>query len=240
MTDSEASRTDTAATQRREALIAVLLLAPIPSIGVFSAMISPGGSLGHAIFVVCKVWLLALPAVWWWWRESGRPRWIAPSTGPLLVGGVLGFALGASILIGYGLFFESRIDPSALREATEAMRLGLPLPFLAAALYWSFVNSAIEEYVYRWFLLRHLGRLVTPTVAAIASALVFATHHVIALLMYLPVPLAIIGSTGVFVGGLVWAILYQRFRSLWPCWLSHAIVDIAVFSIGWEMVFGGH
>lgn len=226
------------AAARRHALMAVALIAPVPSLGVIAGMIHPAGPLGHALFVACKIWLLCFPALWWWKRESGRLRWVAPQKRPALVGAALGVALSASILIGYALFFRTRIDPSALREATGTMGLGLPLPFIAAALYWAFVNSAVEEYVYRWFVLRHLGALIPSIPAAIASAVIFTAHHVIALAVYLPWPLAALGSFGVFTGGVVWASLYQRYRSVWPCWVSHIIVDIAVFAIGWEMIFG--
>jgi len=42
----------------------------------------------------------------------------------------------------------------------------------------------------------------------------------------------------VFVGGLIWSWLYLRFRSIWPCWLSHACVDIPIFIAGWMIIFG--
>jgi membrane protease YdiL (CAAX protease family) len=42
----------------------------------------------------------------------------------------------------------------------------------------------------------------------------------------------------VFTGGAIWSWLYVRYRSIWPGYLSHAIVDVAVFAVGWWIIFG--
>ena len=46
-------------------------------------------------------------------------------------------------------------------------------------------------------------------------------------------------SFGIFLGGAIWSGLYVKYRSIWPCYLSHAIVDLCVFAIGAWMMFGG-
>ena len=46
------------------------------------------------------------------------------------------------------------------------------------------------------------------------------------------------GFRGIFIGGTVWSGLYLRYRSIWPGYASHAIVDVAVFGIGWWVIFG--
>ena len=43
---------------------------------------------------------------------------------------------------------------------------------------------------------------------------------------------------GVMIGGLVWSWMYMRYRSIWPGWVSHAIVDVAVFGVGAWVLFG--
>jgi hypothetical protein len=47
-----------------------------------------------------------------------------------------------------------------------------------------------------------------------------------------------VASTGVFIGGVIWAWLYSRYRSIWPGWISHVLADIAVFGVGWWLLFG--
>ena len=50
-------------------------------------------------------------------------------------------------------------------------------------------------------------------------------------------PIVLLGSLGVFIGGAAWSWLYLRFRSIWPGYLSHAIVDAALFIIGYWLIF---
>jgi len=51
--------------------------------------------------------------------------------------------------------------------------------------------------------------------------------------------ITVLGSVGVFLGGAIWSWLYLRYRSVWPCYLSHAIADAAIFIIGYRLIFGG-
>jgi membrane protease YdiL (CAAX protease family) len=43
-------------------------------------------------------------------------------------------------------------------------------------------------------------------------------------------------ASGVAVGGAVWAWIYHQSRSLYGPWLSHCIVDAAVFLVGFDLV----
>ena len=44
-------------------------------------------------------------------------------------------------------------------------------------------------------------------------------------------------TLGVFLGGCAWSWLYLRYRSIWPGYISHIIADIAVFGVGWMILF---
>ena len=78
-----------------------------------------------------------------------------------------------------------------------------------------------------------LGRIA----GIVASALFFTVHHVIAMAVFMDWLPVLLCSSGVFIGGLVWSWLYARFESIWPCYLSHAIVDMAVFGVGALILF---
>ena len=71
------------------------------------------------------------------------------------------------------------------------------------------------------------------------SSLAFTAHHVVILHVYLPghfftavVPF----SLGVAVGGAVWAWLYEKSDNLYAPWLSHGLVDVAIFVIGYDLI----
>jgi membrane protease YdiL (CAAX protease family) len=227
-----------ATTHRRLALIALLLLAPIPSFGVIMAMVVTPGPVGKTIFTVAKVWLLVFPAAWYLLVEKGRPSWSPPRRGGLIVGAASGVAVAGIIVVGAWLLGVQNMDLAPLRTEVQEMGLNTALPYLAGAAGWTFVNSLMEEYVYRWFVFRQCEALMNGWAAVIASAAIFTAHHVIAVSQYLDPLLTFLASAGVFAGALIWSWLYMRYRSIWPGWLSHVLADIAVFGIGWYLLFG--
>jgi membrane protease YdiL (CAAX protease family) len=226
------------ATQRHRALIALLLLAPIPSLGVIMAMVVAPGPVGKAIFTAAKIWLLVFPAAWYLLVEKGRPSWSPPHRGGLAVGAASGAAVAGIIVIGAWLVGVQHMDLAPLRTEAQEMGLDTALPYLAGAAGWTFVNSLMEEYVYRWFIFRQCEALMKGPAAVIASAAIFTAHHVIALIQYLDPLLAFLACAGVFAGGVIWSWLYMRYRSIWPGWSSHVFADIAVFGVGWWLLFG--
>jgi hypothetical protein len=41
----------------------------------------------------------------------------------------------------------------------------------------------------------------------------------------------------VLAAGACWSFLYLRYESIWPGWISHVLADLAVFLIGWHLLF---
>jgi membrane protease YdiL (CAAX protease family) len=223
---------------RRRALLALALLAPVPSLGVWAAMAAAPGPVGHSVFLIAKLWLLLFPAAWYLLVEKGKPSWSLPRQGGMVAGVLSGVILAAAIVLGAWLGDVQHMDMAPLRAAVREMNLASPAAYFAGAAAWTLVNSLIEEYVYRWFVLRQCEALLPPAAAVIASAAVFTIHHVIALNQYLEPGFTALASAGVFAGGIVWATLYHRYRSIWPGWISHVLADIAVFSLGGWLLFG--
>ena len=206
--------------------------------GTAAAMILVPGPVGQTIFMAAKIWLLAFPALWYLVMERGKPSWSPPQNGGLGVGLLTGLIVGAVIGLAALVFGIFDMDMGQLAGEVDEMGLTTPRAYLFGALGWTFVNSLMEEYVYRWFVFSQCERLMPRFVAVLASATVFTTHHVIALSTYLPMYLTALASLGVFLGGVLWAVLYSRYRSIWPGWISHIIADVAVFAVGWQLLFG--
>ncbi len=225
-------------TERRRALTALALLAPVPSLGTAAAMIFIPGPAGQTLFMAAKIWLLAFPAFWYLAIERGKPSWSPPARGGLGVGLLTGIAAGAAIGLAAWFFGVFDMDMGALGGEVDEMGLATPRAYLLGAMGWTFLNSLMEEYVYRWFVFSRCERLMPRLPAILASAAVFTAHHVVALSTYLPWNLTALASLGVFTGGVLWAWLYSRTRSIWPGWLSHVIADVAIFAVGWEVLFG--
>ena len=222
---------------RRRALTALLLIAPIPSLGVIMAMVVAPGAIGKTIFTAAKIWLLVFPAAWYLLVEKGRRSWSPPHRRGLAIGAASGAVIAGIIVIGAWLVGVQHMDLAPLRAEVQKMGLNMALPYLAAAAGWTFANSLMEEYVYRWFIFRQCETLMRGPWAVVASAAIFTAHHVIAVSQYLDPLLTILASAGVFAGGVIWSWLYMRYRSIWPGWLSHVLADVAVFGVGWWLLF---
>jgi membrane protease YdiL (CAAX protease family) len=118
------------------------------------AMVVAPGPVGKTLFTVAKLWLLAFPAAWYLLVEKGRPSWSPPRQGGLTTGLASGAVLATLIIVGAWLFGVQNMDLAPLRAEVGEMGLNTVIPYLAGAAGWTFINSLMEEYVYRWFIFR--------------------------------------------------------------------------------------
>lgn len=221
------------------AALALVLLVPVPSLGTAASMFWwPGTALGTTVFLGSKIWVALLPAVWWLMVERGRWSWSPPRRGGFGWAIVSGLVVAAGIFAVYGVSQAvGWIDPAVVADRAGQTGLSRPALYLAGALYWITLNSLMEEYVWRWFCFRQGELLLGSLGGVLISALAFTLHHIIALAGQFSWLMTGIGSVGVFCGGAIWSWLYLRYRSVWPCYVSHALVDIPIFIIGYWIIF---
>jgi membrane protease YdiL (CAAX protease family) len=224
---------------KRKVWISLLLLIPAPSVGVlFGMILFPGTALWKGLFGLTKFWMLLLPTLWFIFAEGGKfPRGKTQPGGyrmGLLTGAVISaFVVGAALLLSRTL-----IDGDFFRDMMSNIGLKDRTVYIGAMIYWICINSILEEYVWRWFTVRQFSAIFRPTGAIVASALGFSLHHLLAMQVYFSWPVAAICSFFIFIGGLVWSWMFVRYKTIWPGWLSHALVDIAVFGTGYILIFG--
>jgi len=222
----------------RNAAIALLLLVPVPSIGVWLSLFgAPGNSIVKVFFALCKVWLLVLPLIWLL-RIDKQPMTIPrPTRKGMGAGVVTGILIFLAIGAGYFLFGHW-IDPE--RVSFNAKQAGLTSPrlYILLAVYWCTVNSLLEEYVWRWFVFTRCEALMPKAVAVVAAGLFFTLHHVIALTAYFDWRITVLGSLGVFIGGATWSWIYLTYRNIYAGYVSHVFADIVIFLIGYKLIFG--
>ncbi|MEG4026668.1 CPBP family intramembrane metalloprotease [Microcoleus sp. S13C4] len=103
--------------------------------------------------------------------------------------------------------------------------------------YFVLVNSLIEEFTWRWFVCKKCQILMPGTKAIFLSSLFFTIHHIFVIAAYSHWQAVLLGSLAVFAAGIIWSHSYLTYRSLWPSYISHAIADLGIASIGWQILF---
>jgi uncharacterized protein len=222
---------------RSNGLLALLLIAPAPTLGVIPFLMNEGPA-GTVIWAAAKIWALALPAAWHLWVDR-RPVSLSPArAGGFAMAILTGLVAAAGIALGYWILGRRFIVPGELRNILANRGLTEPWVYLAGAAYWVLINSVLEEYVFRWFIVRKSELLVAAPTAVFVSALIFVVHHTVAMAAYLPWWINLVASLAIFLAGAIWSWLYIRYRSIWVPYVSHAIADVAIFAIGGWVLFG--
>jgi membrane protease YdiL (CAAX protease family) len=158
------------------------------------------------------------------------------------LGLAFGLAVAAVMLVVFHNWLKSTAFFAAaegqMREKIAGFQLGQPWKFVALGVFYSLFHSLLEEYYWRWFVFGQLRTMVPLWAAVSISSLGFMAHHVIVLASYfgLASPVTWVFSLGIAVGGAFWAWLYYRSGSLLGPWLSHLLVDAAIFAAGFEIV----
>ena len=224
--------------RRRAAIIALLLVGAAPTVSTVCSFLLNDGLSSQIIFVFTKLWLLCVPLIWFLKMDGGALSWSKPHLGGYWMSIGLGLAMSVVIVLAW-LLLGDAIDANLLSNALEPVGLLDPRVYLLATLYWILVNSLLEEYVFRWFLVIKSEDLVGEGAPAVLlSALIFVVHHTVALAVFgFPWWANLISSVALFIGGAIFSWLYVRYRSVWIPYIAHAICDVAVFGVGAIILF---
>lgn len=199
----------------------------------------------NTVFSVLKAIQFSFPAIFVFLvcRESIElPVWKKPAIKVgLIFGGMILVAallLYFCILKGSAPYFHLK---SKVLGKVQGFGLNSIWAYAAFATFYSLVHSAMEEYYWRWFVYKRLTRTISDPLAIAVSSLGFMAHHVVIMVVFfgLTSPLAYLLSMGVAVGGGVWAWLYGRSGNFVAVWVSHAIIDMGLFIIGYDLIFNG-
>ena len=236
---------------RRRAAWALALLVPAPTLGTLAAFVVWPGPVGQVLYALAKIWIAALPLVWRLRVDRqrlslsplGRSRILPGLAVGILLGLAMGLAVPACLAFGREAFGRDWMDVERLNEIRRAFGLTRFERYVAFSAYIVFVNSLLEEYVWRWFVFEKWKALLSPRGGSpqgpansigpvLLSAACFTLHHAVAFAVFMDLPLAALASLGVFLGSALWSACYRAFCSIWPGYLSHALVDFVVLWFG--------
>ena len=227
-------------TSIQNSVIPLALVAFVPTISIlFTLTYNDDEFTSQIFFIICKLWLLLAPAYWYLRFEKNTPSWSLPSRDGMVIGGISGIIMSIIIIVMW-LLFGDTLDTESMISELESTGLTKIRMYIAGMIYWIFLNSLLEEYVFRWFVtIKSIELLGSENRAIILSAILFTLHHAIALHYFGFIWWqTVMASFGLLSAAAIWSWLYVRYRSVWVCWFSHAICDVAVFGIGYLIIFG--
>ena len=216
------------------------MLAPVAASLIYYVLLA---ETGFAIFVygMSKLFLVVWPvgATLLWEKEAFRlSRLVEQNHLKALPLGILSGGLIAALIVGTFKFspwstYIQQFSGQVLGKAEDMKILDYYVPF---AILISLGHSLLEEYYWRWYVYGRLRRLVGPKTAYLGASLAFAAHHYVVLGCFFPIWFAAILGTGVAIGGGLWCWMYHKQQSLAGCWISHILVDGAIFSVGYYLI----
>lgn len=237
--------------KREPLVLAIALVLPSVMAWIYFVAASPAGAtvdepspFVRAFYALGKVVQIGLPVAWVWLTSRSQLRLSRPTSRGIGFGVAFGLAVGA---FAFSLYWWLNANTfvfagvaDRIREKLNEFGVASPWKYSALAGFLSIINSAMEEYYWRWFMFGRLKRHVSLPSAVAISSFGFMAHHVIVLNVYFPghfwtavVPF----SLAIAFGGAVWAWLYHKSGSLLGPWISHFIVDVAVMAIGYDLAF---
>jgi len=211
----------------------------VPSISViFGIEILDNELHSQIFFIICKFWIFIVPTIWYLKVDKNIFSRALPTIEGLKVGSLTGVGMSIIIIITW-LIFEKSINLEEMKGILESKGLSNFYLYIFGMLYWIFINSLLEEYVFRWFITTKASILFgNDYYAIIFSAFLFTLHHALALYFFGFIFWQIfIASFGLLSAAAIWSWLYLKYQSIWVCWLSHAICDVVVFLIGYRILF---
>lgn len=213
----------------------ILALAALP----FIAKAATLGATGYLLQSLYKVLQLAAPLIWYrgnWKINAGKP-----AAKLLALGALISVAFsGIAILLITALLPLFHVDPSIIRAGMDVKFAVGPLGAVIVIVFLAIINSALEEWHFRWWLDRELSKRWGNAAGIVISALAFGIMHSFIFFGVPGIPFFVIAlaACGIAVIGVVWSLLLRKPGGLFAAWLSHGLTDILL--LGWGLWWLGY
>lgn len=225
-----------------QGVIAVAIVLPTLVTWLYFEAFAASPTATKIAFGIGKAIQFALPVVWVFLVQRQRVRVTWPKRDGLLLGAMFGAAVSAAMLALYYFVLGPRgffTGPAEeVRQKVAEFGVKTVASFAVMGLFYSLVHSLLEEYYWRWFVFGQLRNQIPLWPAIAISSIGFTLHHILVLARYFGwnSPATWLFVAGIAIGGAAWAWLYNRTQSLYGPWISHLMVDAAIFWIGYDLV----
>lgn len=218
----------------RYVVISVLLCALAMSI--VDGVVQPGYAVKSAIKIAL---FLLVPLTYFLVNREELPQvkaFFFPKRKELPVALLLGAAVYGLLVGGYFLIARFVDLSDMILELTAQSGVSAD-NFVGVSLYISFVNSFLEEFLFRGFAFITLKKLTNRKFAYLFSAAVFAFYHFGMIAGSVNIPVWIAAMVGLFIAGIVLDWLNEKSGTIYVSWLVHMFANFGINTVGF-MIFG--
>lgn len=143
---------------------------------------------------------------------------------------VLGLLIYIIIMCAY-FFTKNFFDYSLLVKSLSADQKVSSNQFILVSLYISFINSFLEEFLFRYISFIKLSKYVNNVVAYIFSSIIFAIYHISMIGSSFNPILLIISLVGLTIGGFIFNYVDDKDKNIYNSWIIHMFADFAIMTI---------
>jgi hypothetical protein len=229
-------------TTRTAHIAAICFAMVLPTIATLLYFVFLSGSdFMKIVYFGSKVIQFSFPLIWVLAVQRNRIRIPRPKWNSVAAGILMGMGIVATGLLAYFGFLKDSTylenAPALITAKVNEMGLTTPTIYIIFALFLAVPHSLLEEYYWRWFVFGQTKRLTGVNAAIIISSLGFMSHHVIVIHQFLNNGwgVTLFFSLCVAMGGVLWAWLYNRYKTLYGPWVSHLLVDLGIMYIGYDL-----
>ncbi|MDM8547886.1 CPBP family intramembrane metalloprotease [Candidatus Venteria ishoeyi] len=223
-------------------LWAVLPAMLLPLVGaLFYFVWFNAGQEMRLLYGVTKVLILLYPLLAFYWilqQDLPRLSWFDKPYRLALLSGLFSGLLISLLIIALmqtPLGEMVRGQSAVIRE--KVIQMGVMEHYILFAVAFSLLHSLLEEYYWRWFVFGRLSLLLPSVWAHVLAGISFAAHHIVIATQFFPWFWGWLLGVTVALGGIIWSLLYQRYANLLASWVSHILVDLTLFWVGYSLLF---
>ncbi len=142
----------------------------------------------------------------------------------------LGALIYAVIIGGYALT-ATVFDYASLVESLSTDQKVDNDSFVGVALYISFCNSFLEEFLFRFVAFIQLSKYTAGKTAYLFSSVIFAVYHIAMIGTSFPPLLLALALVGLVAGGVIFDYVDEKNGSIYNSWMIHMCADFAIMTI---------
>ena len=142
---------------------------------------------------------------------------------------ILGIFIYGIIMLAY-LFTQNIFDYPKLVKSLISDQHLTRNSLIWVAIYISFINSFLEEFLFRFIAFIKLLKYTKRIYAYLFSSMLFSLYH-IAMIEAFPPILTFISVIGLAVGGLIFNYVDEKHNNIYNSWIVHMFADFALMTI---------